>query len=585
MQNNNQAYFTPHLGLPWNPLPPTLIPNQWCQQQQFSPNLNYNNGFHTEHYLNNGSGPVYLGHTTNYQAAPIVTASQYFGNFPCNQAFQLSQPQPQPQPIALPLPPPPPPPPPSIVINQQLQYNTQNIVIPVIENVVVQDNASKNEARTSIREHEELARKSLLLKKKELKWKLMQASQSKNRAQLEEIRVEANYNKRKMMKIMSLAHKLRTQYVKVARAAKVAESLSKKSELQLETQEKFVADEKMQLTKLEVDCRKIGNQLYGPEYKLAINSDIASEENKQRLTLRLEAARAVMRSKLIEFEKRASINSPAKKLLAIAKSQAQSRLINKLGSKSTLILKSPKKVPLQISNDSEPTSPPTNESIRSRANLMKKLSPFLRKKLSIQTQSKDPDTKTETRSISTNNKPKQPAPSKLSFLYDTKDSVLYNLASYRLTTRFAETGRLITDINYTHNICPNDYICLPDLMGTCTDKNCLYQHKSNYFMPDIDKLADILSYKPSLTGFKPDPNLSNEENNNICRLKLKQYAAKLLAKNSDKSVEAIAQNLVKYVRANKSDHELLELTRELPKVSHQAHIKVSVETLLETDEK
>lgn len=165
-------------------------------------------------------------------------------------------------------------------------------------------------------------------------------------------------------------------------------------------------------------------------------------------------------------------------------------------------------------------------------------------------------------------KRKQAMPTRLSSLYDLRNSMLRNLASYRLTTGFSESGLRITDLTYTHNICPNDYICLPDLVGTCTDKNCRYQHKSNYFMTDIDKIADILSYKPSLTGFKVDPNLSDEENDYKCRIKLKQYAAKLLAKNSGKTVETIAQNLVKYVRSNKSNLELLTITRRLPKVSH-----------------
>lgn len=559
MQNNNQTFFSPHLGLPWNPLPPTLIPNQWCQQQQFSPNLGYNNGFYTEHYLPNGNGLACLNQGAQLVAQPMVTDPQYISNFPCPQVIQ-------------PLP----------IVTNQHDFQLVNVPSqPVIENAVVQEKSRNNEVQNSIREHEELAKKSLLLKRKELKWKLMQASQSKNRAQLEEIRVEANYNKKKMMKIMALAHKLRAQYVKVARAAKVAESLCKKSELELSTQEKFVADEKMQLTKLEVDCQKIGNQLYGSDYRLAINSEVSNEEDKQRLALRLEAAKAVMRSKLIEFEKRASINSPAKKLLAMAKSQIQSRLSERAGLKNTVPHRSPIKAPLRIADIDGTKSPSIDESIRSKAHLMKKLSPFLRKKQSIQPELKDQNMESGTHKISTIKKPK-PAPSRLSFLYDTKDSVLYNLASYRLTTRFAETGRPITDVNYTHNICPNDYICLPDLMGTCTDKNCLYQHKSNYFMSDIDKLTDILSYKPSLTGFKADTSLTIEENNNKCRLKLKQYAAKLLAKNSDKSVETIAQNLVKYVRANKSDHELLELTRELPKVSHLACTKMPVENLLES---
>lgn len=162
-------------------------------------------------------------------------------------------------------------------------------------------------------------------------------------------------------------------------------------------------------------------------------------------------------------------------------------------------------------------------------------------------------------------------PSRLSSLYDLNHSRLRNLASYRLTTNFLDTGAPLTDLRYTHNICPHDFICLPDLLGKCSDKSCIYQHQSNYLMSDIDKLADILSYNPQLTGFEPDPELGEEENINLCRVKLKQYAAKLIAKGCGNAVEIIAKNLVKYVRFNKTDKELLCMTRRLPKVSNIVH--------------
>lgn len=298
-----------------------------------------------------------------------------------------------------------------------------------------------------------------MLKKKELKWKLMEASQLQNRAKLDEIRMEVEYNKEKMIRIYTLAHKLRAKYLKVAKAAKLSESFCKKLEARLLSQEKFVADEKMQLTKLAVDCKNIGSQLYGPEYKLTLNSWANREKEKQLYT----------------------------------------------------------------------------------------------------------------NAFSTLKRHKQVLCSRLSSLYDLNNSVLKNIASFRLTRKFVESGRQITDLAHAHHIRPHDYVCLQDLDGLCQNKDCVDQHSSNYLMTDLDKLAEILSYKPSLTGFIPDPTLSTEENDIKCRFKVKQYAAQLIAKNSHKSVEAIAENLIKYVRSTKSDNDLLSLTRVLPK----SHLSVS----------
>lgn len=201
--------------------------------------------------------------------------------------------------------------------------------------------------------------------------------------------------------------------------------------------------------------------------------------------------------------------------------------------------------------------------------LLKKLIPFLRPKFSSHVDRITRLRRLIHRPLIYSRICDQQTTTRLSSLYDARDSLLESITSYRLTRAFSARGKLVTSIKYAHNICPNQYICLPDVIGTCTDKSCLYQHKSNYYMGDIDKLADILSYKPSLTGFKSDPDLSPAENMRLCRLKLREYAARLLAKNhSNKPVETIAQNLLKYIRTDKSDLELLTLTRKLPKNSH-----------------
>lgn len=226
------------------------------------------------------------------------------------------------------------------------------------------------------------------------------------------------------------------------------------------------------------------------------------------------------------------------------------------------------------------TSTGTNSSVplkkQRNSKLLQMLEPLLRMNYSIRLKSTGQLDGSSRYTISLTKKRKQPLPNRLSSLYNSADSVLMNLASYRLTSRFTLTGKSVTDSSFAHNICPHDFICLPDLIGTCPDKSCLYQHRSNYLMTDIEKLADILSYKPSLTGFKSDASLSQEENAKNCRIKLKQYAAKLIAKNSDKTVETISQNLLRYVRGDKPDHELLVMRRKLPKVS-QLGLRANIE--------
>lgn len=367
---------------------------------------------------------------------------------------------------------------------------------------MVQPTGIMNYHGTTIHEHEDLAQKALVLKKKELKYKLMQASQMRNRAKLEEIRIEANYNKERMIKIQALANKFREKFIKAAKAAKTAEILYKKLEQRLLKLEKFVADEQMQLTKLAIDCNSTGSRIHGPEYKLnpVVNLRAVRDKERRLLAVKIRAAKAALRGKMI---------------------------LN------------------------------------------------LRKKSETNT--------IQTRTKSIVRKPRL-QPDRLSSLINLKDSVLRNFASFRLTSKFSETGLSLTDLSYAHNINPNDFVCLPDLVGSCTDKSCPYQHKSNYLMSDIEKLADILSYKPSLTGFKPEPSCSKEINDNSCRLKLKLYAAKLLSKNPDKPVEVIAQNLVKYVRSNLSDNDLLVAIRVLPKAAHLVQSDQKDNTDIKPDE-
>lgn len=131
---------------------------------------------------------------------------------------------------------------------------------------------TKQQDITQARIREESVKQELALKRKELKWKLMRASQAQNFTRLKEIRAEAEYHKQKLTKVQNLASRLREKYLKVVKTAKMVESHCKTIGAELHRQEKFVAEEKIGLTKLAFDCLNIGNQLYGPSYQLPTNS-------------------------------------------------------------------------------------------------------------------------------------------------------------------------------------------------------------------------------------------------------------------------------------------------------------------------
>ncbi|KAG9510284.1 Receptor-type guanylate cyclase Gyc76C, partial [Fragariocoptes setiger] len=151
-------------------------------------------------------------------------------------------------------------------------------------------------------------------------------------------------------------------------------------------------------------------------------------------------------------------------------------------------------------------------------------------------------------------------------IHRVTDSFLTCLPSIRLTTRF-EYSDYLTTAAYTHNIQPHDYICQEDLLAKCTKEKCPHQHKAKYLMTDVDKLVDLLSYRPSIAGFRHDESISSEDNFLNCRNKLRIYAQNLINRSPHKSIEGIARNLVRWIRSKFNECELIHATRQLPKLS------------------
>lgn len=349
----------------------------------------------------------------------------------------------------------------------------------ILNKIMDNHNIGQNNQEKSLTELEDSTKKILLLKKKELRWKLLEANQRHSKSRLNEMRAEVKFSKDRMIKTNALAHSLREKYLKAAQAASMSETLHKKVEAQMLAHEKFAVEETMQVTRLALECQKLGTELYGSEYKL-------NPSQKPKL----------------------------------------------VGSNGDSVKCETKKWHVSLDDVSKCINGPIQSNIK----------------------------------ISTID---IPAHTRLSSLYDLKDSFLKKLSSYRLTSQFCQANSTILEFQYTHNICPHDYVCLPDLLGdSCTDKTCQYQHKSQYLMTDIEKLADLMSYEPSIFGFTFAPNLTEEENQAKCRVQLKSYAARLITKNSDKPMEIIAQNLTAFIRRDMKDQELLVMSRKLPKLRH-----------------
>lgn len=396
-----------------------------------------------------------------------------------------------------------------------------------------------NNSHDQAKLHEESTKQALSLRKKELKWKLMQASQSSNRAKLEEARSATAYHRLKLTKAQNLAAKLRSKYVKVVKSAKLSELQLKKAEQQLALLEKHVAEDKMQLTRLAIDCTQTGTKLFGPNYKLP--------ESRNKVCSAVPDDVPRPRSSNY-FHKHPDIDTNSKP----TQNQQQAR--------------------------------------SSKEELMDSLAPFLRTARAMATDKLMAESATSEPmkggDVINNQKPskcdsvpslaiklnrrKPPKITRLSSMYDSNLSLLNNIASYRLTRKFADTGtKHLTDTTYSHNISPLEFVCLPDLLSECSDKSCPYQHKSNYLMTDLEKLTDILSYRPSMAGYKPDEDLSSEENQKMCRVILKRYAAQLISKNVNKSVEMIARDLVdNQLQVGEPDMNLILMTRQLPKSVH-----------------
>lgn len=354
--------------------------------------------------------------------------------------------------------------------------------------------------------HEETTKKALLLRRNELKWKLMQASQSQNRAKLNEIKQEMIYHREKLSKTQDLAARLRDRYVKIIKSAKLSESQLKKAEIQFQSHEKFVAVEKMELTKIALNCLNIGRTLYGESYKLPnnppSNGGSASTTFKPRNGSNGNLVQSAGSTKALSHKMKCRSEAIAADC-SNTNDQTEDESNRGMSSKIAPFIRRARtqanisSIDLQnIPNASTSTATiPSTTSKEQPATFISDVNSTL----SAETTGRAPNEDLRATII----KKRERVNSRLSALYDFKESVLKNIVTYRLTTRFASAEQHkhhpLTDLTYSHNNSPNEYVCLPDLISKCSDKNCAYKHQSSYMISDTEKLREILASKPSTT--------------------------------------------------------------------------------------
>lgn len=327
----------------------------------------------------------------------------------------------------------------------------------------------------TLSDKEQSTKISVLLLRNELKWKLMQASQAKNKTRLDEIKTELNYYRDKLAKTQDLAARLRERYVKVVNSAKTSETHFKRAELQFQNQERYVADEKMELTKIAMECMSIGRSLYGDKYELPANrSNNRVKGSTSETVTNLERLRPIE-----------DINPQP----GGSNQGSRHEILDKLSP----FLR-------QARQHAEAKQQTSTLPVTSTSTAIVNTVPNIQKNLSVKRKQGKSDHNKDLRVAIT--KKKKTSQGRLSRLYNLDDSILRNITTYRLTSKLVNNDnqrKLLTDLTLSHNNTPHEFVCFHDLINKCTDKDCKYKHKTNYMISDTAKLGEILKIRPLAT--------------------------------------------------------------------------------------
>ncbi|XP_067123532.1 zinc finger C3H1 domain-containing protein-like isoform X2 [Centruroides vittatus] len=98
------------------------------------------------------------------------------------------------------------------------------------------------------------------------------------------------------------------------------------------------------------------------------------------------------------------------------------------------------------------------------------------------------------------------------------NSPLLHINSYRLNPYFSITGKNLSSSSFAHGVNARSRICRFDLLGTCNDDQCTWQHYDDYKLNENEKLVNLLAFAPLVAKIEKLDNLQ------LCEKKLKKAA-------------------------------------------------------------
>ncbi|RWS22377.1 zinc finger C3H1 domain-containing protein-like protein [Leptotrombidium deliense] len=419
------------------------------------------------------------------------------------------------------------------------------------------------------------------LKEKEMRWKKLKALIHQKRQKLVEMKVKSSQKRLQLKKAQTHARKMQELYAAATKAVTATAAELNKCTNDVKLMDEDLVKHETMLTSLEKECISEGLAVEGNTYKLPlVIVRKTSETTLHKKRLRSESeANAKSSEQLVEMKKR---------VLEAKHKRVEKTCVNR----DRLVQQ--KVVTANNVNTSKPKVKAV-KAIPVPQKLLKSVNKHLKKPhltnvctpfeylLNFAAYPSE-------LAIASNNDFQMPIHSKTEekkkdslTLRDltTRTSVLSHLHSFRLSNYFEEhcihnyTKPEYASSSYTNAINPHEYLCRFDLLGTCNDENCPWQHCRNYLLNDDDKLIDLLLYKPAIAhiGF-------GKENGSEEPLKaLRDFVANFRRENIKLTDYELQEKLVRLVRSDSvKERPVCVLTRCFPRVKSKTIIHHSSHT-------
>jgi len=375
------------------------------------------------------------------------------------------------------------------------------------------EDTQKDKSSTSLLLSEQLSKSSekkkerALLHLKEAKWRQMKSSISQNKTKLDSLKLKISSKQLSLHKAQLHAKKMHDLYLEATKA--VSRTVSELNQLNQNLKSislNLETDQKLTLN-LYKECLKLGFQLEGKAYQLPFQKKQASFPNSNcDNQFKSNQELAIQKKKLKGLEKAVSkrfldMQSPSKS--SVTKSTTEMKLNSNSDSDKLLERRKRFQVALKKSiltclklSENHVNYVPFAHSVQ-----------HLNYQISLNTKRSAFSSIDYESCFNSSNTSNQFFCNSVS----TFKSGLAHLHAYRLSHLYSKFAQKhyqhkpdYLSPSYSNAIHPHEVICHYDLMGTCNDDNCPWQHKDSYLLDPIEKLVDILTYNPPVSGYSGD---------------------------------------------------------------------------------